>query len=143
MSGYTATITDGIASRGREHLNLVLIPGERIQEFQGESIPPAVRVLSTSYTKNGKWSHTTWKIWVDEDCCVLEFSQDWGTGRYFPTETWPESVAHLNRELKGKPTEMGITPGMLEEFIRIRFPKVASRLDEAEAAWNAATKADA
>jgi len=132
----TTTCNDSIGSRSIQHINVLVVRGQGLVQFKGESIPPVARVVRTEYTKNGKWSHTTWSVELADEASIVTFSQDWGIGKYFPVATWQEAI---NRVREADRVAMdGVTDPMIERFIRSTFPKVAADLDKADAEWTSA-----
>lgn len=129
----TATANNAMGSRSLRHVNLLLCPGQGIVEFTGKDIPPVLRVVKEDYTRNGKWSHSTWTVEIQDDFELLAYGQDWEMGKFFPGKTWPEALKRLNSKLDGKPAKMGITEAMMERAIRSIFPKSAAAIDAAEA----------
>ena len=53
--------SDGLGSRSRSPF-LLFIKGDEIIPFDGSDIPGVVVVRGTDYAKNGKWSHTTYRL---------------------------------------------------------------------------------
>jgi hypothetical protein len=88
--------------RGRHHRNYILCPGQGILPFIRVSIPPVLRVLDESYSKRGKWSHTTWTVELAPGYDVLTWSQDWGNGKWFPTQTWEATLQEVRRRIQPK-----------------------------------------
>jgi len=118
---------DGIGSRERRHINLLLmstIDGEEVVvEFNGESIPGVCQVLASNFHKNGKWSKNTWKVRIPDAVNDLIWCQDFGTGQYINESTWDEFFEKF--PVKGY-------ENALERFVRIRLPKAAERMDKGD-----------
>ena len=134
----TVTCNNRIGSRSLRHVNLLLCPDMGIVEFKGTDIPPVLRVLKEEYTKDGKWSHSTWTVELEDDYELLSYSQDWEMGTYFPVRTWEEAIKRLDWALERKPTKMGISDEMLARAVRAIFPKSAAEIDAAEAEFTTA-----
>jgi len=124
------TINNGIGSRNRRHMNLIIAPGEGIVAFTGQSISPACKVLSEDFNQNGKWSATTWKVEVYAPYRLVTISQDWGMGTYLVAKDWPSAVAELKKSLADDVPDEAIV-----RFIRATLPKAALQLDQAEQDW--------
>jgi len=123
---------DKLSHRRREHINLLVLKGQGIVEFCGESIPPVLRVIRKGSVRNGKWSHNWWEVEIDDSQAIpIVFSQEWETGEYFTSCTWSDAISLLGEIVQSD--ENSITDAMLETFIRARFPKDADRFDEEEA----------
>lgn len=122
---------DKLGHRNRKHINLLVLKGQGIVEFRGESIPPALRVIRRNFVRNGKWSHNWWEVEIDESQAIpVVFSQEWETGEYFTSCTWTDAISLLGEIVQA--SENGITDAMIETFIRGRFPEDADRFDEEE-----------
>lgn len=111
----TIKFNDAPGIRDIRHLNLLIF------EFAGESIPGVCQITSTSYTKNGKWSHSTWEVELAPGLRSFVWTQDWELG----SGTWERAVADLQRK-------SGI-PDLCPTAIRAKFPKAAAKLDRAAA----------
>jgi hypothetical protein len=133
---HTQLCNDSIGSRNIQHINVLVVRGQGLVQFKGESIPPVARVTKEEYTKNGKWSHTTWTVELTDEANLIPFKQDWGIGKYFPVTTWQEAIKRV-READRVAMD-GVTDTMIETFIRATFPKVAENLNAADATWRAA-----
>ena len=120
------TIDNSLLSRGRRKVNLVVIPGKGILPFSGETIPGVLRVLRENYTKNGKWSHTTWEVETSEGIRVITHSQDFGTGQWLCSKTWNSAIKEFQDSIAGS------DPAHIERFIRATWPELAAELDSAD-----------
>lgn len=123
--------SDGIASRSRKPW-LLLIRGEEIHVFKGEPIPGVVAIAGSSYTKNGKWSHTTYRLGVADDVRVISGRDGWEEGtfaeglsavRNMKVDSWIDLAAAL-----------GVMLPSVQEWLRAWRPLAAERFDKAEAA---------
>lgn len=130
----TVTVDDKLGNRSRRHINLLICP-EGIVNFTGKSIPPTIRVLKEQYVKNGKWSHNTYSVEIDQNHELLKFSQDWETGNWFTSKTWDEAINEFDRKLGGHPRKMGLSDELLEDVIRKLFPKFSAEMDSEAAAF--------
>lgn len=124
-------------SRDRQAVILIGIEGKGIFLFVGDSIPGLVRILNSQFTKDGKWSHTTWLLDVADGVEVVRFHQGWDTGCFIESETWKGAI----NELQGRFKTLQFTEAQIERAIRSIFPKVAERLDREAAEWSAESDA--
>ena len=134
------TYSDGIGSRSRRPF-LILIKGEAITTFKGETIPGIVVVRGTDYSKNGKWSHTTFRLELAQGVRAISGRDGWETGKFVeglrsaasfgsPVDTWAD-VANA----------LGVSVPSAMEFLRSWRPKAAAALDEVDAALTALDEA--
>lgn len=124
------TWSNGIGSRGREPF-LLFIKGDEIIPFNGNDINGIVVIRGTDYTKNGKWSHTTYRLEMSSNVRYIAGSQGWETGRFVEglgsvvgcktPDTWLETANAL-----------GVSVPSTMEFLRSWLPKAAEKLDEVE-----------
>lgn len=122
--------SDGIGSRGRGPF-LVFIKGDEIIPFDGKNISGVVVVRGTDYTKNGKWSHTTYRLDVADGIRHIAGRSGWETGRFgeglgsavgcATTDTWAETAKAL-----------GVSVPSTMEFLRGWKPQAAEKLDKVE-----------
>jgi len=126
------TWNDKNGSRSRTAF-LLFIKGDEVVPFFGETLPGIVVVKGSDYTKQGKWSHHTYRLNLAEGVRHIAGQSGWETGRFVeglgsavgcPTpDTWAE-VAQA----------MGISVPSAMDFLRSWRPKAAEKLDEVEAA---------
>lgn len=132
----TMNWSDGIGSRGRCGW-LLLVKGEEITPFKGSNIPGVVVVRGTDYHKNGKWSHTTYRLELGQGVRAISGKDGWETGRFVeglrsavsfnsPIDTWAD-VANA----------MGVSVPSAMEFLKEWRPKAATALDEVDAQLSA------
>lgn len=89
---------DQMGHRSLSHVNLVAVPSSHIfLRFIGETIPGICRVTLADYSKNGKWSANTWTCELADGVMSAVHSQDWNTGSYFNSQTWPGAIAEFLR----------------------------------------------
>lgn len=126
------TWSDSIGSRGRKAW-MLLIKGEQITSFKGENIPGVVVIRGTDYTKNGKWSHTTFRLELADGVRAISGMDGWETGRFVeglrssvgfktPIDTWAD-VANA----------LGVSVPSAMEFLKGWRPKAAQALDDVDA----------
>lgn len=128
MHNSLIRIDDKLASRGCQHMNLIVAQlgdTQVIFQFGGESIPGLLQVVSTSYTKDGRWSHHRWDAEAAPGVGVFRFSQDFGTGTYLPEGRWAEARENFKRQA----TPVQLEDSAIDRFIRARLPDAAARLD--------------
>ena len=124
------TWSDGIGSRGRNPF-LLFVRGDEVIVFRGQNIPGVVVVRGTDYTKNGKWSHTTYRLELANDIREIAGRDGWETGRFVEglgsavgaktPDTWADTAKAL-----------GVSVPSAMEFLRSWRPKAAEKLDEVE-----------
>lgn len=122
--------SDGIGSRGRSPF-LLFIKGDEIVSFGGHAIEGVVVVRGTDYTKNGKWSHTTYRLQVADGVRHIAGRSGWETGRFIEglgsavgcgtPDTWADTA-----------NAFGVSVPSAMEFLRSWRPKAAEKLDEVE-----------
>ncbi len=122
--------SDGIGSRGRNPF-LLLVKGDEVIVFRGQSIPGVVVVRGTDYTKNGKWSHTTYRLQLADGIRHIVGRNGWETSRFVEglalavgcatPDTWADTAKAL-----------GISVPSAMEFLRSWRQQEAEKLDEIE-----------
>jgi hypothetical protein len=125
------TYSDKMGSRSRSAWAIVIGPGDELELFAGASVPGKVAVTGHDYTKNGKWSHSTYRLQLAPGVQFLSGHTGWGTGTFVeglaaatsqPTDRWPEVA-----------TALGVSLPVAQEFLRAWRPKAAEKLDRIEA----------
>jgi len=125
---------------------MLLIKGEQIVPFTGQNVPGMVVVRGTDYHKNGKGSHTTFRLELAQGVRAISGRDGWETGRFVeglrsavsfgqPIDTWAD-VANA----------MGVSVPSAMTFLKEWRPKAAAALDEVDAqleALDAAVSKDA
>ncbi len=132
MHNSLIRIDDKLASRGCQHMNLIVAQlgdTQVIFQFGGESIPGLLQVINTQYTKDGKWSHYDWLVEAQTGVSLFKFSQDWGTGAYLPEGRWAEARQNFRRQAG----TLLLDDEAIDRFIRARLPDAAAHLDAEEA----------
>lgn len=122
--------SNGIGSRGRNPF-LLFVKKNEIIPFAGSDIAGVVVVRGTDYTKNGKWSHTTYRLQLADGILYITGRDGWETGRFVEglgsavgcktPDTWMDTAKAL-----------GVSVPSAMEFLRSWRPKAAERLDEVE-----------
>lgn len=118
----TYSFDDKMGSRSLSHRNFIVAGGLAL-EFIGKNLP-GCRIVREDFSKNGKWSHSTWDVELSDEVSALVFSQDWDTGKWFPEKTWELACSRLAKYF---------SPEQAERFIRRFFPQAAVIFDEERA----------
>ncbi len=122
---------DKMAPRRRRPWAIIIGPGDELELFSGTSVPGKVAVVGCDYTKNGVWSHSTYRLEVAPGVRFL-------SGHFgFETGTFTEGLRAATR----KPTDrwhevanaLGVSLPVAQEFLRGWLPKAAEKLDQIEA----------
>ncbi len=122
--------SDEMGSRSRSPF-LLFVKGDAIVAFGGSDIAGVVVVRGTDYKKNGKWSHTTYRLQLADGIRHIAGMSGWETGRFVEglasavgcatPDTWADTAKAL-----------GISVPSAMEFLRAWRPKAATKLDEVE-----------
>jgi len=126
------TWSDGIGSRSRSPF-ILFVRGDEIISFGGSDIPGVVVVRGTDYTRNGKWSHTTYRLQLANGIRHIAGRDGWDSGRFAEglasaagcktPDTWADTAKAL-----------GVSVPSAMDFLRSWRPKAAEKLDEVEQA---------
>lgn len=118
-------------SRGRAAW-LLLRKGDELAFFGGASIPGWCVVQSQQFTKNGKWSHTTYRMQLSDDVVAMPGRQGWESNGFLEglgaaalqpkPGTWAEAAKCL-----------GVPVGAAKTFLRAHKKVSAEHLDKVEA----------
>lgn len=112
---------------------LLLVKGEEIISFAEKTMSGWVVVQGTDYSKNGKWSHTTFRLELANGVRAIAGHNGWETGRFVeglrsavsgsgPIDRWPD-LAHA----------LGVSVPAAMAFLREWRPKAAAALDLVDA----------
>jgi len=111
---------------------LLLIHANRVTVFSGASISGVVAVVSSGYTKNGKWSHTAYVLEVAPGVRTIAGHDGWEDG------TFREGLAAATGKSTSRWTDfasaLGISLDAAQDWLRGWRPKAASHYDDVEAA---------
>lgn len=128
----TWTWTNKQAPRDRQAWCL-LVKGDEVIPFAGESIPGVVAVVGRDYAKDGKWSHSTFRLVLAEGVRMIAGHEGWGTGTFAeglasalkrgPVDSWQDMADAL-----------GVSREAANRFLRGWRPPAADALDERERA---------
>lgn len=138
----TITFSNQQGSRDRAAW-LLLVKGEEVRVFTGETIPGLAVVVGSDYHKNGKWSHTTYRIALAPGVRAIPGKQGWETNTFAeglraavshptPIDRWPDLAAAL-----------GISVPAAMQFLRGWKKGAAEKLDAVDAQLEALEQAAA
>lgn len=125
----TVTFDNKVGSRSLKHVNCLIgmyKDHQVIVPFEGANIEGVCHIIAEDYTKNGKWSHSTWKIAVPDDVEDFELFQDWEMGTYFPQKTWEGVYKKILEAMKRDSFYATILDmDCVKRFITAKFPTTA------------------
>jgi len=127
--------SDEIASRNRSAW-LLLVKDGKVLPFKGETIPGIVAVIGHDSVKDGKWSHTTYRLELAAGVRPIAGHDGFETGRFV------EGLRDATSGLFKRPIDrwvdvaeaLGVSVQEAQRFLREWRPKAAAALDEVEAA---------
>lgn len=136
------TWSNGRGSRGRMPWLLFVLQGEdKVLVFEEKNIPGVVAIRGSDYTKNGKWSHDTYRLVVADGVRAISGRSGWETGLFAegigdavgkPTpDTWPAMAECL-----------GVSVPAAMSFLRAWKPGAAQKIDQVEATLAALEEAE-
>ncbi len=125
------TYSDGIGSRGRRPF-LILIKGEAITTFKGETTPGTVVVRGTDYSKNGKWSHTTFRLELAQGVRAISGRDGWETGKFVEGLRSAVSFGQAIDTWGDVANAMGVSVPSAMQFLKDWRPKAAEALDQVD-----------
>lgn len=110
---------------------LLFVRGDEVIPFSGKFISGVVVVRGTDYSRNGKWSYTTFRLDVANGIRCIAGRDGWETARFTEglasalrcktPDTWSDVAAAL-----------GISVPSTMEFLRTWRPEEAGHLDQVE-----------
>lgn len=115
-------------SRDRQAVAIIVTEDGAAVPFVGSAIPGVCAVAREGYTKNGKWSYTTFAVSHRPTTAFVSWSEDWDTGEVWPQTSWEAGFAWLAAKAPG------LSMAGFDRAIRAHWPKTAGR-------WDAAAKA--
>lgn len=126
------TWSDGIGHRGRRSW-LLLIKGEKIVSFTGGSVKDFAVVRGSDFHKNGKWSHTKYRIELAAGVRAISGLDGWETGRF--AEGLRSAVSGSgNIDTWGQlANALGVSVPSAMSFLREWRPAAATAFDEVDA----------
>lgn len=123
--------SDQMGSRGRGAW-LILRKGESLAFFERASIPGWCVVQTRQFKKDGKWSHTTYRLQLSDDVVAIPGRQGWESGGFLEglgaaasqpkPGTWAEAAKCL-----------GVPVDVAKAFLRATKKVSAEHLDKVEA----------
>jgi hypothetical protein len=119
---------DGIMSRGRSPVAVLVTVDGQPHRFTGRSIPGVCHAVQTGYEKKGKWSNSDYEILHHDTTAFVSWFQDWDTGETWPQSSWEEAYRFLATKA---PT---LKPGLFDAFVRQHWPRAAEKFDAVAAA---------
>ena len=123
--------SDELGSRSRAAW-LLLVKEDEVLAFPGSTTKGWVVVTGTSYRKNGKWSHTTYRLALYDGVRAIAGKNGWETGTFCEgLRAATRSEAHLDTWplLAGA---LGVSVESAKCFLRAWRPKAAEKLDLVE-----------
>lgn len=115
---------DGLAHAGRTYRLWIITQQGDIHLFAGEPIPSVLSVRGSTYTRNGKWSHSVWTLKVGT-AVPYEITPPMHGTVWGECGTWEEGLEAL-REV----TKVAVSRKQFETAIRRDFAAAAKRWDE-------------
>jgi|GEM_PF-2218288 hypothetical protein len=115
---------NGMGSRSRQSLAVLVTEDGNVHQFTGMGISGVCGSTELNYTKNGKWSSSTFEVLHRDSTSFVGWSEDWSTGQAFPQASWDAGFAWLAGRAPG------VSLAGFDKFIRERFPKTAERWDD-------------
>ena len=131
---WTITYSDKQGNRDRVAF-LIFIKDEVLIPFDGVSIPKVCAIVAETFSKNGKWSNTTYRLALAAGVTSIQGHAGWNTGLMtegvaavtnLPADSWSQLADAL-----------GVTMESAQAWIRKSAPRSASTLDERDAALKA------
>lgn len=116
--------SDELGSRSRQPW-LILVANGQLYTFKGKDIPGVVAISSSRYVKNGKWSHTNYKLALAEGVREYPGKQGWNDGTYregIGAYTWVAAANYYSIPLQ-----------VFKSFLKEWKPKAAEWYDNTEA----------
>jgi hypothetical protein len=124
----TTLFNDGMKSRERREICIVVPKNGTIHKFIGESIPGICFSTILEKNKNGKWSSTTYEIMVHDDTDVFSWYQTFEEGLFFPQKSLEDGYQWLKDKVPNCTLES------FKKFISANMPKTSERWNEYEKA---------
>jgi hypothetical protein len=122
---------DKLGHRGRKPF-LLLVRGEEVLKFEGATINGVVAILGMDWKKNGKWSHTTYRLRLADGVRAIAGRMGRETGGLADgiraatgaerCDTWGEAALAI-----------GVSRAAAERLVRRFWPDDAGRFDSTRA----------
>lgn len=136
----TIIFDDRIGIRSIKHINLLFGTYKEHQvivEFKGQNIEGVCHIVHETYTKNGKWSHSTWEVALPNDVEGFMLYVDWEMGKYFPQKTWEGVKTKIVDAMRSNNLCVtGLDMDCVKRFITAKFPTTAQECNVAEQILN-------
>lgn len=116
---------------------LLLVAENTIHVFTGADIPGVVIVVGHDYEKSGKWSHTTYRLYLAPGVRAIPGHNGWETGRF--VEGLREATSfpgHIDRWVDVS-NALGVMISEAQRFLREWRPEAAEALDNVEKSFSA------
>jgi hypothetical protein len=131
----TTTYNNGMMSRSR-HSKFILFDRRdgSLEIFNGSHIKGKAVVTNSQYTKNGKWSNTTYTIALHDDVVGVRTNQGFESSRYFESNDWQQEYTRFCSQPEfGEIYDSTKVPSfeVFQAFVRTHFVGEADRLDTA------------
>ena len=111
---------------------LLLIKEGVVTPFLGQPVFGLVDAVGTSYTKNGKWSYTTYRLMVTDDVRSIPGKQGWETGTFREGLASALGVAHIDTWAEMS-AALGVSVEECKRFLRLWKKTAAEAFDAADA----------
>jgi len=128
----TATYCDKQGPRDRAAFAVLIAADGAVTAFAGASIPKVVAVTGQKYTKDGKWSNTTYALVLADGVRMIQGKAGFASGLLsdgvaaatgLPCESWGDLAAAMGADLAA-----------VDAWLRLAAPRSARTLDERAAA---------
>lgn len=120
--------SDKLGARDRKAYCALVTKDGRIYKFDGSSIDGVCHAKLLAYKKDGRKGYSVWEITHAETTFVVQWREDFETGRPFPQLTWEEGYFWMAEQAPLLSREA------FEAFVRKYFSTTAARWDQARKA---------
>lgn len=117
----TYTFNDGLQRGGRTP-KLYLAKNGKAEKFVGQNLPGLCVISTHKYTKDGKWSNTTYTLLLAPGVQAIEFLSPLNG-------TWGQDIASWQQACE----RLGLPLVECQRVVRQEYPRTAQKLDEIEA----------
>lgn len=121
-----STWNNGMGSRGRLPLALLVTGEGKIIKFDGVSIEGVCSAVVLKHEKNGRWSNTDYEILHHKTTSFVAWRQQY----VYPGYSWKQKSWEDGKKWLEKMTGKSIDEHEFLEFIEREFEKTATRWDE-------------
>ncbi len=130
QSSSSVAYSNKLGARKRRPYLLVIRDGV-ITTFAGQSIPGALAVRSTSYKKDGTWSHATYDILLAPGVRALAVREHFETGSLVDGIAAATSTRIV--DWSSFAAALGVTVASARAWAQATRPQIVERLDKVEA----------